>query len=176
MATTPRSPPHLPAVPSRTRGSYWTWAPAPLASALWKTQLQVGDLGSPRPLPGGSGVALRAAAVPAPPPNQRMCRILPIKRLHGVGRSEWCRPLLGLGLTSPMSSVEHQAVSSSTAELMLVHVCTWSRARSDKRGPSPQGRWCGLGSQPLWDGWASFRSLRVTRPEQPTVIVSSSHL
>lgn len=36
-------PRHLPAVPSRTRGSYWTWDPALLASPPRVAPLQVGD-------------------------------------------------------------------------------------------------------------------------------------
>ena len=42
LATTPEGPRHLPAVPSRTRGSCWTWDPALLASLPRMTHLQVG--------------------------------------------------------------------------------------------------------------------------------------
>ena len=41
-ATTPEAPHHQPVVPSRTRGSYWTWDPAPPASRPRTTLCQVG--------------------------------------------------------------------------------------------------------------------------------------
>lgn len=43
MDTTAKGPHHLPAAPSRTRGSYWTRAPALLASPPRMTRLQVGE-------------------------------------------------------------------------------------------------------------------------------------
>lgn len=82
MATTPRSPPHPPAVPSRTRGSYWTWAPAPLASAPRKTQLQ--------------GVFSRTCCrlPPSPAPGWR-----PVFAPHTLTRCECPAPVLSSGIS-----------------------------------------------------------------------------
>lgn len=46
---TPRGPRPLPAAPSRTRGSYWTWDLALLAPPPRTTRLQVGGAGAPGP-------------------------------------------------------------------------------------------------------------------------------
>ena len=64
MATTPKGPLHLPAVPSRTHGSYWTWDPALLASPPRTTRLQVGEDLHPKAIaPSVWVLAMRTAVV-----------------------------------------------------------------------------------------------------------------